>query len=101
MRTESLRVFFSSRSSRRWLSISIGCVAVLVATGGAQTVPPRPPAAAATDEAVVVLTPFTVDTTKDRGYQAENTLSGSRLNSSLADTPASVSVFTKEFLQDV
>ena len=48
-----------------------------------------------------MLTPFTVDTTKDRGYQAENTLSGSRLNSSLADTPASVSVFTKEFLQDV
>jgi outer membrane receptor for ferric coprogen and ferric-rhodotorulic acid len=53
------------------------------------------------DEEAIVLAPFTVDTTKDRGYQAENTLSGSRLNSSLADTPASVSVFTREFLQDV
>src|SRR5688572_16283476 len=69
----------------------------------AQTVPPAPAATTppAASEDVIVLTPFTVDTTKDRGYQAENTLSGSRLNSSLNDTPASVSVFTKEFLQDV
>ncbi len=63
--------------------------------------PPPPPPAAAAEEDVILLTPFTVDTTRDRGYQAENTLSGSRLNSSLNDTPASVSVFTQEFLQDV
>lgn len=50
---------------------------------------------------VVVLSPFTVDTSRDRGYQAANTLSGSRLDTPLTDTPASVSVFTPEFLQDI
>lgn len=84
---------------------------VLPMPGAAQTAPtPRPSATTAapipgslavSNEEVVELTPFVVDTTRDRGYQAENTLSGSRLNSSLSDTPASVSVFTKEFLQDV
>jgi iron complex outermembrane recepter protein len=80
---------------------SIACSFLLVSAAAvAQTVPP-PAAPPPPAEEVVVLTPFSVDTTKDRGYQAENTLSGSRLNSSLNDTPASVSVFTKEFLQDV
>lgn len=50
---------------------------------------------------VVTLSPFIVDTSQDRGYQAANTLSGSRLNTPLTDTPASVSVFTPEFLQDI
>lgn len=49
----------------------------------------------------VVLSPFTVETDNDTGYFAENTLAGSRLNSSLRDTAASVSVFTREFLDDV
>jgi len=49
---------------------------------------------------VVTLSPFTVDTSRDVGYQAENTLSGSRLNTSLRDTAGSVSVFTREFLDD-
>jgi iron complex outermembrane recepter protein len=72
---------------------------IIAATAWAQTATPVPPPPVAED--AVVLTPFTVNTSKDRGYQAENTLSGSRLNSSLNDTPASVTVFTKEFLQDV
>ncbi|MDO8539052.1 MAG: hypothetical protein Q7S40_01315 [Opitutaceae bacterium] len=50
---------------------------------------------------VVVLSPFTVDTTLDRGYQATNTLSGTRINTSLRDTASSVSVFTPEFLRDI
>ena len=73
---------------------------LVAATGFAQSIPPLSPPPAVGEE-TIVLTPFTVDSTKDRGYQAENTLSGSRLNSSLADTPASVSVFTREFVQDV
>src|SRR5215210_2960689 len=73
---------------------------LFVITASAQSIPNTSPSTVAVEEAIV-LTPFTVDTTRDRGYQAENTLSGSRLNSSLNDTPASVSVFTKEFLQDV
>ena len=44
---------------------------------------------------------FTVNTSRDTGYSAENTLAGSRLNTKLRDTASSVAVFTKEFLTDI
>ncbi len=66
----------------------------------AQTVTPRPSTAPAAGEAVV-LSPFEVSTTGDVGYIATNSLAGSRLNSSLKDTPAIIDVFTKEFLADI
>src|SRR5687768_13858208 len=50
---------------------------------------------------VVTLTPFEVQAEKDTGYISQNTASGSRLNSALKDTPAAISVFTAEFLQDI
>ncbi|MBI4625090.1 MAG: TonB-dependent receptor plug domain-containing protein [Verrucomicrobia bacterium] len=52
-------------------------------------------------DAVVELSPFMVNTSKDVGYLAENTLAGSRLNARLRDTAGSVSVFTREFLDDL
>lgn len=52
-------------------------------------------------DAVVELSPFTVNTSGDVGYAAENTLAGSRLNTRLRDTASSVSVFTPEFLNDL
>ena len=52
-------------------------------------------------EPVIELSPFEVNTSKDVGYLAENTLAGSRLNARLRDTAGSVSVFTKEFLDDL
>ena len=68
----------------------------------AQTAPPAAPAGPApTSTEVVELSPFIVNTSRDVGYQAENTLAGSRLNSELRDTAGSVSVFTKEFLDDL
>lgn len=53
------------------------------------------------EEKIVELTPFVVNSSRDVGYQAANTLAGSRLNRSLLETPAAVSVFTKEFLTDI
>ncbi|MGH8020357.1 MAG: TonB-dependent siderophore receptor [Opitutaceae bacterium] len=61
-------------------------------------------AAAASDGAngdTVTLSPFVVRSEKDNGYQAQNTLSGTRLNSSLANIPASIQVLTKELLLDL
>jgi outer membrane receptor for ferric coprogen and ferric-rhodotorulic acid len=55
--------------------------------------------AAATE--TIMLSPFEVRTEKDTGYTATNTLAGSRLNTALRDTPAAISVFTKEFLDDI
>jgi outer membrane receptor protein involved in Fe transport len=49
----------------------------------------------------VTLSPFVVTSSKDTGYVATNTLAGSRLNTKLADTPASISVMTKDFINDI
>lgn len=62
---------------------------------------PQAPAPAPTPGAVVELSPFTVNTSRDTGYSAENTLAGSRLNAPLRDTAGSVSVFTRDFLDDL
>ncbi|HEY1109877.1 MAG TPA: TonB-dependent receptor plug domain-containing protein [Opitutaceae bacterium] len=62
---------------------------------------PSAPAAPALPGAdVIEMSPFVVDMGRDTGYHAENTLAGSRLNTSLRDTASSVSVFTREFLDD-
>lgn len=52
------------------------------------------------DNEVYDLNPFEVDESADLGYSATNTLSGTRFNSSLRDTSASVSVWTQEFIDD-
>jgi len=71
---------------------------------------PVPPAAevatastassAATEEAVQ-LSAFTVSGSKDVGYTATNTLAGTRLNTPLNEVGTSISVITKEFLNDL
>lgn len=48
----------------------------------------------------VLLTPFEVTTDKDRGYFGGSTLAGGRADTPLKITPASISVMTKEFLED-
>lgn len=48
----------------------------------------------------VKLSVFEVSADKDVGYQGGNTASGSRLNTSLKDTAASIMVVTPEFISD-
>ncbi len=69
----------------------------------AQTVTPAPATSPKAEPAkeVVELSPFEVKSADDVGYQAGNTTSGSRLNSRLKDTAASISPFTPEFLADI
>lgn len=50
---------------------------------------------------IVELTPFEVTASKDRGYQATETLAGTRIRTDLKDVGAAISVVTKEFLQDI
>lgn len=54
----------------------------------------------AAEEEPIALSPFVVTTDQDRGYLAANTLSGTRLRTELEDVAASVSVVTKEMLDD-
>lgn len=57
-------------------------------------------AAPAKKDEVLELSPFTVTTTKDNGYFAQNTLAGSRMNTNLGDLGASISVVTKAQMED-
>jgi outer membrane receptor protein involved in Fe transport len=102
--TKSL--LFSTRMGRT--ALLLFCTAGWIDAQQAPAVPTAPAAAAATTAAKpadpaapVELSPFEVRAEDDVGYQAANTTSGSRFNSRLRDTPASVAAFTPEFLADI
>lgn len=59
------------------------------------------PPGAEPQEQPLVLSPFTVDASRDRGYQAASTLAGTRIRTNLVDIGSSISVMTEEFLRDV
>ncbi len=89
-------------SARPFATVAAG---LLLATAlGAQTAPAAkplsPPPPASPIEETVMLSPFQVASDADRGYQALNTLSGTRLNSKLEDLGASISVVTKQQMLD-
>jgi outer membrane receptor for ferric coprogen and ferric-rhodotorulic acid len=56
--------------------------------------------AKASDEEVVELSPFVVETSKDVGYLATNSISGTRLNMAIKDVPMNLEVITSKFIQD-
>ncbi len=78
-------------SSRYFIPLALG-LAYLAPLHGQQT--PE-------EEEVFELSPFTVDGSEDTGYRATSTLAGTRLKSSLKDVGASISVATKEFMDDI
>jgi len=53
----------------------------------------------AADE-TVVLSPFTVTSSKDRGYRATNSISGTRLDTAIKNLPMSLEVITGDFIRD-
>ncbi|HEX2851889.1 MAG TPA: TonB-dependent receptor, partial [Opitutaceae bacterium] len=57
-------------------------------------------AAPASGKDVIELSPFQVNAANDKGYYASNTLSGTRINSKLEDLGASITVVTKQQMQD-
>ena len=74
-------------------------VAILVTSAEAQTL--RETGVLAPSEPVVVLSPFVVVRSRDTGYQATTTLAGTRLNTPIADLGASISIYTKDLLDDL
>ncbi|MDO8540890.1 MAG: hypothetical protein Q7S40_10680 [Opitutaceae bacterium] len=82
--------------TRNLLAIIAGSL-IAGSTFGAVVPASSPPAV----EDTVVLSPFQVSENSDVGYQARESLSGTRLNSSLKDIAGQVTVMTPEFLQDL
>jgi iron complex outermembrane receptor protein len=54
-----------------------------------------------TTAAPVTLDPFTVTTSKDKGYAATNEISGSRVDTPIKDIPIPIEVITSEFISDI
>jgi len=102
---------------------ALGAVLIYTPALRAQLAPPPPPAethAAATAQSapvtapvvsatttpssaedIVEMNPFTVTATEDKGYQAQNTLGGSRLKTDYRDLATPTSTFTEQFFQDL
>ena len=53
------------------------------------------------EEDVLTLSPFSVEESQDSGYAATSTLAGSRVRSDVRDLGASLSIITKDFLDDI
>lgn len=75
---------------------ALGAFTLGLATSRAQPAPTGSPNAE-----IVELSPFTVATDKDTGYQAVDTLSGGRVAINLLANPGDVSVLTRDFLDDI
>lgn len=86
------------KSSRAFLAAFAGWL--IAGTSAAQSIDTTSTAASAKEEDAIVLSPFVVNTQQDVGYRAASTLSGSKLNTNLRDVASSISVVTKDFLQD-
>jgi outer membrane receptor protein involved in Fe transport len=81
------------------VSKNSGCALALLACLPALAQVPSPLKAGG-DE-TVTLTPFEVRTDTDVGYTATNSLMGGRINTALKDTPAAISVITRQFMDDI
>ena len=93
------------RSTSRLTPLCVALLFLLHSGLGAQIAPPTPPADSSgtpsTANPVITLSPFTVTTDTEKGYLATQTLSGTRLNSSLRDVGAAMTIFTERLLDDL
>lgn len=78
-----------------WLSRIVSGLAVAVMTGA-----PSAAIAQEDEEAVYDLSPFTVESSDSQGYAATSTLAGTRLKTNLRDIASTITVVTKDFLED-
>jgi iron complex outermembrane recepter protein len=66
----------------------------------ASTQPSGAPKTATAEEEIVKISPFVVDTTKDKGYMSRNTLSGRGINELLINVPKTIQIANQELMQD-
>lgn len=67
----------------------------------AQTLPPSPSQTEKEITETVALSPFVVNSGRETGYQATSTLAGTRLNTPVKDLGASISIYTKDLMDDL
>lgn len=78
----------------------LGSIALTPAGLLGQAAPSASSPAPATNEAIV-LSEFRVDSSRDKGYTATNSITGTLLNTPLRDTPFAIDVYTEQFMLDL
>ncbi len=85
------------------LALVIAGLPLVISPAWSQTAPADTSTAASADtkkDDTVVLSPFSVTTSKDKGYKATNAISGTRLDSPIKDLPMPMEVITEKFIRD-
>jgi iron complex outermembrane recepter protein len=73
---------------------------LLPVSAAAQATAPAQDETAETEE-TVTLSPFEVNSSRDKGYRATNSISGSRIDTPIKDIPMPIEVITGQFVRDV
>jgi outer membrane receptor protein involved in Fe transport len=82
--------------------VALALALTLATNASAQQTAPAPKKdAAKQDEDVLVLSPFEVSASDNKGYTASTTLAGNRLNTEVRDIGNAVTVITSQFLKDI
>lgn len=89
-----------NQTQHRLLASALVLALGMTAPLGAQTAPPENQPKDGEEE-VVQLSPFVINTDKDYGYIAVDSLAGGRTNTPVKLTPASISSLTRTFLDDL
>lgn len=80
--------------------LSAALAALTTAVFAAQSTAAEPATNPAKDE-LLVLSPFTVDTSKDYGYRRTNAITATRIGTAIIDTPLNIQVIGSELLRDL
>ncbi len=90
--------FLLSRPQRA-LVLGLLCLPLAALRGQVSPTPTTEPAAE--EDEFVLLSVFNVDATRDQGYRATNSISGTSLNTAIQDLPMPLEVITSEFVDDL
>src|SRR5262245_59881323 len=83
------------RRTRTLLSAGLACAASSLGLFAQLTT-----TTTANDEPIK-LNPFTISAKQEKGYRASNSVTGSKVETSLMDTPMAIQAFTEDFIKDV
>jgi outer membrane receptor for ferric coprogen and ferric-rhodotorulic acid len=90
------KIINGSAGSRLWPATMLG-----LALAGASAWAQQAAVPGSDEEKAIVLSPFVVSTSTDNGYAATSSMAGTRINTSLKDIAASISVVTKDMMTDL
>jgi outer membrane receptor for ferric coprogen and ferric-rhodotorulic acid len=95
-----MKIFFQKLDDRRRFLFPVA-VLLLVANTNSFAQSAESTSAAPSDGEIYELSPFTVNTSNDRGYLSTNATSGTSLDTAVRDLPMALEVVNREFIEDL